>query len=266
MAVGRSILLLLLLLCSSAFRGASLLWTRRGAASLPPLLGGAARGMRSRGVSLGVQANEVLSGEELAGFGVPNFPLTVQLREGVEISVEKADYKELHAVAKLLVQSFYEKAGLPRVLSELNRLQSNFHYDDSKHLMLTAKDGKGAIIAYCDIDGRIPPKGALVASPRPYLSDLGVSDEWRKKGIATALVQISEAVSLSWGFSNMHLKVDRDNHVARNMYANMGYTVETPEGIELRVQSEEQLVNEAADPSLQFASSRLLCCKKRLEA
>eukprot|EP00968_Pinguiococcus_pyrenoidosus_P003727 scaffold246_cov242-Pinguiococcus_pyrenoidosus.AAC.11 len=216
---------------------------------------------------MSVQTPTALPGAGL-GFGMPNFPVRLRLphsKNARVLLVDKVEYRELHAVAKLLVQSFYERAGLPRVLSELNRLQSNFHYDDSRHLMLAVRDeDTGDVVAYCDVDARPPPGGVATSTtyPRPYLSDLGVAKSWRRCGIATALVKVSEEVCMAWGFEHMHLKVDQTNVVARNMYAKLGYRVTSPEGIVLPVPPEGIPSDELANPVLQCTASRLMCTKE----
>mmetsp|Transcript_25257 Transcript_25257/g.79259 ORF Transcript_25257/g.79259 Transcript_25257/m.79259 type:complete len:186 (-) Transcript_25257:320-877(-) len=175
----RGLLALLLLLGGGGSLGGSGPALSHGLNAKPAQLGhhgdgaggaaGAAKERQRRGsyLSMSVQTPTALPGAGL-GSAMPAFPVRLVLRDDPRsvVLVDKAEYRELHAVAKLLVQSFYEKAGLPRVLSELSRLQSNFHYDDARHLMLTARDeNTGDIVAYCDVDARPAPGGGPRSKP-----------------------------------------------------------------------------------------------------
>lgn len=147
-----------------------------------------------------------------------------------EYIIRNAKYKDLRAVIDILVSAFY--APSPRLLrhyyllKELDRLQSNFSYGDQNHVMYVAcpKSDNNKVIAFCDLDMR-PPRVAR-APPRPYLSDLAVHEEWRRKGIARDLITKCECTATNMGKNVLHLRVEAANTVAINMYDQLGYRLE----------------------------------------
>ena len=60
-------------------------------------------------------------------------------------------------------------------------------------------------------------------SLRPLLSNLAVSTDYRRRGIATRLVARSEAVAVQWNFDELLLLVSDDNTAARRLYRRRGY-------------------------------------------
>jgi ribosomal protein S18 acetylase RimI-like enzyme len=130
-------------------------------------------------------------------------------------------------------------------LSELNRLQQNFPYDDSRHRMLVAVmkdpaptssrtnlDGstrraspspqQERIVAFCDFDAR--PATRWQDPPRPYLSDLAVDAGFRRRGIARALIELCERMVVeTLNQSSLYMRVERDNSNAMTMYQKLLY-------------------------------------------
>jgi len=105
---------------------------------------------------------------------------------------------------------------------ELDRVQNNFPYDSSKHEYFVACCPEGKVIGFVDIDAR--PSARKDAPPRPYLSDLAVSSKWRRKGIASRLVERCEVKAHAMGKGKMYLRVEGNNDAALRMYCeNMAY-------------------------------------------
>ena len=139
--------------------------------------------------------------------------------------IRRGLFKDLRCVADLMMDAFYSEKSIMyhyhRML-ELDRVQNNFPYDSSKHEYYVACSPDGKVIGFVDIDARPSPRKD--APPRPYLSDLAVSSEWRRKGIASRLVEQCEARARSMGKSKMYLRVEQSNDAALNMYCeNMAY-------------------------------------------
>ena len=97
------------------------------------------------------------------------------------------------------------------------------------------------IVGFCSVDGRQPdpsckiefltPSTLAATSPRPYLSDLGVSTKHRRRGIGIKLVQACEEWTHRRGYDKLYLKVDKKNQLGVGLYSAMGYkTVELPWG------------------------------------
>ncbi|KAK7234291.1 hypothetical protein SO694_00207013 [Aureococcus anophagefferens] len=83
----------------------------------------------------------------------------------------------------------------------------------------------GEAVAYVDVDCR--PKrdpGPGESHPRPYISDLAVRPDHRRRNLAArASSRRCEAAVLDWGYDVVYLKVEASNTAARRMYANLGY-------------------------------------------
>jgi len=158
-------------------------------------------------------------------------------KDEVAYFVRPCRYADLPKVSSLMMEGFYEKKviimGQLMQLAELNRLQMNFSYGDTLHEMFVVipKYGETSdIVGFCDVDGR-PMSQKLKDTnkypPRPYLSDLVVRKDWRRKGIASRLVKTSEVfVVESMGEERLFIRVEQDNQAAILMYNRMGYVPE----------------------------------------
>ena len=90
------------------------------------------------------------------------------------------------------------------------------------------------IVGFCSVDGRDPDPSCKVefltpstlagTSPRPYLSDLGVSTKHRRRGIGEKLVYACEQWTYNRGYKQLYLKVEKENEGAVTLYSNMGYS------------------------------------------
>jgi ribosomal protein S18 acetylase RimI-like enzyme len=56
-----------------------------------------------------------------------------------------------------------------------------------------------------------------------YISNLAVSKEWRRKGVAQELLIECEHIAKSWGYTELYLHVMADNERGRNLYQKLGY-------------------------------------------
>lgn len=160
--------------------------------------------------------------------------------------------QELGRVADIILGSFYsdETTGMWKRLyrlAELNRLQQNFAYADQqdRHRMLvvertTVEPDEGdrrrrrrqdaVVVGFCDVDARPPPPPttdlASPPPPRPYLSDLCVAGDCRRRGLATALVERAERLCVdAWGRDRLWIRVRESNRAALSVYRRLGYRV-----------------------------------------
>ncbi|KAL3817797.1 hypothetical protein ACHAXA_005830 [Cyclostephanos tholiformis] len=89
------------------------------------------------------------------------------------------------------------------------------------------------IIGFCSVDGRAPDTSTRIdfmtpttlagTSPRPYLSDLGVSPSHRRWGIGEQLVTACERWTLARGYDKLYLKVEEKNAAAVSFYSSLDY-------------------------------------------
>ena len=64
-----------------------------------------------------------------------------------------------------------------------------------------------------------------VSKPRPLLSNLAVSRDYRRRGIGKRLCRDAERAAKEWGFDEVYLKVEKGNRKAFNLYRGLGYRV-----------------------------------------
>jgi ribosomal protein S18 acetylase RimI-like enzyme len=146
------------------------------------------------------------------------------------------------------MESFYTDtskmwSGLYR-LAELNRLQQNFAYTDQAivHQMLvvvmmvptaTVHSSHGPptataneIVGFCDVDARPLPADFKIPLPRPYLSDLCIAANYRRRGLAQALVGQAELFCRDiLGRNTLWIRVQERNLAAMAMYQRLGYQI-----------------------------------------
>ena len=176
--------------------------------------------------------------------------------------IRDCQYRELTNVASLVVASFYNKKKVNLVarklyqLAEMNRLQQNFPYPESRsvHRMLvveatatatatTNANAEGTqtststgeattpeptIVGFCDVDTR--PCATKLKLPRPYLSDLAIDPNHRRKGLARMLIEASEefvcrTTTKEGPLGELWIRVAADNDAALGLYqGKLGYS------------------------------------------
>ena len=58
-----------------------------------------------------------------------------------------------------------------------------------------------------------------------YLSNLAVSKDFRRRGVAQKLIASCEQQTINWGYTEIHLHVMGNNERGRNLYQKLGYEV-----------------------------------------
>jgi ribosomal protein S18 acetylase RimI-like enzyme len=146
--------------------------------------------------------------------------------------IRDSQFGDLGGAADVIISSFYANATSPWKqlyrMAEVSRLQQGFSYDKELHRMLiaisTAK-GEEEIVGFCDVDARIPNRPtSYTYNPRPYLSDLAVHADHRRKGVAKALIETSEAFCLGdLNRNEIYIRVEKTNTLALSMYKSLNY-------------------------------------------
>jgi len=164
--------------------------------------------------------------------------------------IQAARYADLGPVSEIILDSFYAGKvtfqGLVK-LAELNRLQQNYpHFQKEQHMMYIAvvknddirgkidwspppASGGETIVGFVDVDMR--PCKPEIKLPRPYLSDLCVHPNFRKQGVAYALVRqcqnfVKQQMENSTKEKCLYIRVEEDNIGAVRLYENLGYEQE----------------------------------------
>jgi len=160
--------------------------------------------------------------------------------EPSEFSIRDGQYGELIEVVDIIMRSFYNTTSDAWCLqlyrmAELNRLQQGFPYADTRgqHRMFVAvskaddtnrREGKEKIVGFCDIDIRAPNRPTQYAfNPRPYLSDLCIDPDWRRRGVARKLIQACEEFCVKMKKNEVYIRVERSNEAGLKLYRGLGY-------------------------------------------
>jgi ribosomal protein S18 acetylase RimI-like enzyme len=155
-------------------------------------------------------------------------------------SIRDALFSDLGQAADVIMSSFYANSTSPWKqmfkLAELGRIQQGFpHMDKDLHRNIVAVadiNGKEQVIGFCDLDCRTPNKPTGYRyNPRPYVSDLCIVPQWRRKGVAKAMIKESENYCMKvMGKKEIFIRVESTNHAALGLYKSLDYTlIENPD-------------------------------------
>jgi ribosomal protein S18 acetylase RimI-like enzyme len=64
-----------------------------------------------------------------------------------------------------------------------------------------------------------------------YLSNLAVSRDFRRRGIAQELIGNCEQLTIEWGYTELHLHVMGDNERGRQLYQKLGYEIVSSDSV-----------------------------------
>lgn len=83
-------------------------------------------------------------------------------------------------------------------------------------VLLGVRDTTGRIVAFCS---------CWHVADELHVNNLAVLPEWRRRGIASAILSRVVAEGEARGASQLLLEVRRSNHAARELYQRFGFTV-----------------------------------------
>ena len=87
---------------------------------------------------------------------------------------------------------------------------------DLYFILVVCKESNDSVIGICEVDNRSKSTSKSTSTstskpdvaPRPYICNLAVDKQWRKKGVGTALMNKCEEITIdSWGEECLHLRV-----------------------------------------------------------
>ena len=152
--------------------------------------------------------------------------------EGWRVADENFDKAEsIQGHMEVMIQRYREL-----VLKEESIIPQNKRKQGNPHVMIVAVDneneGIDKVCGFLEV-GFLPSPipvsvtwaGATVqqVTDVPYLGNVLVHKEYRRRGIGTRLVRIGEKVCQKWKEGMLWLAVDSDNFVAIEMYKSMGF-------------------------------------------
>jgi ribosomal protein S18 acetylase RimI-like enzyme len=164
----------------------------------------------------------------------------------IEIRAVRED--EIHCVADIITRSFHFDRGWMGWFTPLFKLGIA---EDLRHRLRTHMSGSShgkhpqqqqvcSIAAYRD-RGQSQVIGTIEVGvrttnyrqPTPhryvYISNLAVSRDFRRRGVAHELLTNCEQLTKSWGYTELHLHVMADNDRGRNLYKKLGYEIVSSE-------------------------------------
>lgn len=163
------------------------------------------------------------------------------------LAIQMAKSQDLATLADILAESFHSRTGILGWMYPLFRLGI---YEDLQNRVQTRSEYYVCLVANyyprtvnlgsCPL---IPPitAGTVEITVRPadpwqansvrypYLSNLAVHPQYRRQGVARALLKNGEQVVQKWGFSEIYLHVLANNQGARQLYTDVGYRLHKAE-------------------------------------
>lgn len=145
---------------------------------------------------------------------------------------------EIEAIAQIITESFHSSSGFWGWTFPILRLGI---YEDLKHRLLSTKPNQACLVAINTIESPYLPVGTVELGLRfsdgwtqvgrsfPYLSNLAVHPQFRRRGVASQLLQGCERLVQEWGFKDIYLHVLEQNEQARQLYFQQGYRVKKVE-------------------------------------
>ena len=175
-------------------------------------------------------------------------------RQSSSFTIRHANSRDVSHVSDILTESFYRSSD--RKVNFLQRCFTDWFYPLLRYgimLDLSSRVSEKAPCYACLIATHPANKSQAIASleicmryvpikphhkfwlghemqQHPYIFNLAVHPQWRRRGVAKQLLQAAEKTVQQWGFSRLHMHVLEDNQPARNLYERMGYRLYSQEG------------------------------------
>jgi ribosomal protein S18 acetylase RimI-like enzyme len=163
------------------------------------------------------------------------------------IEVRAVREEEIHFVADIITRSFHFDRGWMAWFTPLFKLgiAEDLRHRLRSHVSVTNKYSQFqqqvcSIAVYHDrgdtrVIGTIEVGVRTTERHRPnphryvYISNLAVSRDFRRRGVAQELLIDCEQLTRSWGYTELHLHVMGNNERGRNLYQKLGYEVVSSE-------------------------------------
>ncbi|MGK7910287.1 MAG: GNAT family N-acetyltransferase [Synechococcus sp.] len=152
-----------------------------------------------------------------------------------EVLVYPASIDDLDTLADVLALSFHPRVGLQRFVWPVLRLGIR---EDIRRRLLGNNPKYCCLGAWCNDElagtleiGMRRTTSATQPSTAdttraPYIANLAVLPDWRRKGVATKLLLGAEGVAATWGSARIFLHVLESNKAAQRLYLNAGFSMQ----------------------------------------
>jgi len=175
-------------------------------------------------------------------------------RQSLPFTIRHANSRDVSHLSEILTESFYRSSDRPvnflqrcftdwvfPILRYGIMLDLNSRFDDQTPmyacLVATHPTNKSQAIASLEICMRYVPSKTnrdfwlgRDTQQYPYIFNLAVHPQWRRRGVAKQLLHASEQIVKQWGFSRLYMHVLEDNQPALRLYDGVGYKLHSQEG------------------------------------
>ena len=111
--------------------------------------------------------------------------------------------------------------------SQVTEFQNRYGRQRSEKAdLMVCRNAKQQIIACAGVEIDVIPRNSLrgiIDTRAPLMSNLAVSQQYRRRGLAEALVKTIEETCVSWGYDDCYLFVEKRNPGAIKLYEKLGY-------------------------------------------
>ncbi len=168
-----------------------------------------------------------------------NIPRTIAFGTN-PIEIRAVREEEIHCVADIITRSFHFDRGWMGWFAPLfklgiaedlrHRLRS--HVSGANYRQLPQQvcsiavhidRGRSQVIGTVEVGIRTTNQHRVGPHRYVYISNLAVSRDFRRRGVAQQLLTNCEQLTSSWGFTELHLHVMGNNERGRNLYQKLGY-------------------------------------------
>jgi ribosomal protein S18 acetylase RimI-like enzyme len=158
--------------------------------------------------------------------------------ENLDLTIRSLIPQDLNGLAEVLTESFHSCEGLMSwtyplfKLGVYEDLRTRWRSPHNPHHLCLVAIARGAnlrdqemVIGTAEIAVRSLFSWSELEPEYPYISNLAVSPNYRRKGVGRKLLQRCEQAALEWGFSKISLHVLENNQQAKQLYLTNGYHV-----------------------------------------
>ncbi len=157
-----------------------------------------------------------------------------------QIEIRPVREEEIHRVADIITRSFHFDRGWMAWFTPLFRLgiaedlrnrlrtrvpSSSYHKPQQQvcSISLYIDQEQSHVAGTVEVGVRTTERYRQSQHRYVYLSNLAVSRDFRRRGLAQELIRSCEQQTIDWGYTELHLHVMGDNERGRNLYQKLGY-------------------------------------------
>jgi ribosomal protein S18 acetylase RimI-like enzyme len=162
------------------------------------------------------------------------------------LEIRAVSEEEIHFVAEIVTRSFHFDRGWMGWFTPLFKLGIA---EDLRHrlrshgfspsfgqsqpqvcsIALCPDRGQSQVIGTIEVGVRTTPYRQPPQHRYVYISNLAVSRDFRRRGVAQSLLTNCEQLAKSWGYTELHLHVMGNNERGRALYKKLGYELVSSE-------------------------------------